>query len=56
VTLAGLVLERLGHIPSPGQTALVPPYRLTVLAVEGRRIARVLVERTDPQPGSPSPE
>jgi CBS domain containing-hemolysin-like protein len=45
VTLAGLVLERLGHIPSPGQSLVVEPYRLTVLALEGRRVARVLIER-----------
>jgi putative hemolysin len=55
VTLAGLVLERLGHIPSPGQAAVVPPYRLTVLALEGRRIARVLVEKAEPSPASPPP-
>ena len=44
VTLAGLVLERLGHIPVAGQSLRVEPYRLTVLALEGRRVARVLVE------------
>jgi putative hemolysin len=52
VTLAGLVLERLGHIPSPGQSVEVDPYRLTVLGLEGRRISRVLVERRE-RPGSP---
>jgi putative hemolysin len=53
VTLAGLVLERLGHIPSAGQGVEVPPYRLTVLALEGRRIARVLVERSEPSTSPP---
>ena len=48
VTLAGLVLERLGHIPVPGQSLRVEPYRLTVLALEGRRVARVLVEPESP--------
>jgi putative hemolysin len=48
VTLAGLVLEKLGHIPSPGQSVEVDTYRLTVLALEGRRIARILVERAEP--------
>jgi CBS domain containing-hemolysin-like protein len=48
VTLAGLVLERLGHIPQAGQTLVVEPYRLTVLALEGRRVARVLIERPSP--------
>lgn len=54
VTLAGLVLERLGHIPEPGQSVAVPPYRLTVLALEGRRVARVRLEPlppTDPAAG-----
>jgi putative hemolysin len=50
VTLAGLVLERLGHIPQPGQSVLVPPYRLTVLALEGRRVARIRVEAIDVEP------
>jgi putative hemolysin len=48
VTLAGLVLERLGHIPQPGQRVDVPPYRLTVLALEGRRVARIRVEPLPP--------
>ena len=48
VTLAGLVLERLGHIPGPARACEVEPYRLTVLALEGRRVARVLIERTSP--------
>jgi putative hemolysin len=52
VTLAGLVLERLGHIPEPGQAVEVPPYRLTVLALEGRRVARVRIEPLPP----PDPE
>jgi putative hemolysin len=52
VTLAGLVLERLGDIPRPGQSVVVPPYRLTVLALEGRRVARI---RLDPLPPEPLP-
>jgi putative hemolysin len=54
VTLAGLVLDRLGHIPSPGQSLRVEPYRLTVLSLEGRRVARVLVER-ERLPDAPPP-
>jgi putative hemolysin len=57
VTLAGLVLERLGHIPHPGQSVVVPPYRLVVLALEGRRVARIRVEPeppSEPDPDSPS--
>jgi putative hemolysin len=48
VTLAGLVLERLGQIPMPGQSVEVAPYRLTVLSLEGPRVARVRIERLDP--------
>jgi putative hemolysin len=48
VTLAGLVLERLGQIPMPGQSVELAPYRLTVLSLEGPRVARVRIERLDP--------
>lgn len=54
VTLAGLVLERLGHIPVPGQSVDVPPYRLTVLALEGRRVARIRVEPLPPEAVPPT--
>lgn len=47
-TVAGLVLERLGHIPAEGETVDVGAFRLTVSEVEGRRISRLtLVRRTD---------
>ncbi len=42
-TLAGLVLDRLGHIPVPGETATVDGWRLEVVAVDGLRIAAVRV-------------
>ena len=45
VTLAGLVLERLGTIPKGGEQIEVAPYRLTVVRVAGRRIVRVRIER-----------
>jgi putative hemolysin len=45
VTLAGLVLERLGTIPRGGEQVDAPPYRLTVVDVDGRRITRVRIER-----------
>jgi CBS domain containing-hemolysin-like protein len=50
VTIAGLLLERLGHIPEAGATVLVPPHRLTVLNMDGRRVARLLVERLPEEP------
>ena len=42
-TLAGLVLDRLGHIPVPGEIATVGGWRLEVVAVDGLRIATVRV-------------
>ena len=42
-TLAGLVLDRLGHIPVPGEIVTVDGWRLEVVAVDGLRIAAVRV-------------
>ncbi len=42
-TLAGLVLDRLGHIPVPGETVVVDGWRLEVVAVDRLRIATVRV-------------
>jgi len=56
VTIGGLVLERLGALPRGGETVDVPPYRVTVTAVEGRRITTVrivTVERTVPETETP---
>ena len=44
VTVAGLVLEQLGHIPTAGETLTVGAFRLTVLALDGPRIARLRIE------------
>jgi putative hemolysin len=44
VTLAGLTLHTLGTVPRGGERLDVPPYRLTVLAVDGRRITRIRIE------------
>jgi CBS domain containing-hemolysin-like protein len=44
-TLAGFLLFRLGHIPEAGQTLEAEGRRFTVLEMEGRRIARVRIER-----------
>jgi len=45
LTVAGLVLARLGAIPRGGETLDVPPHRIHVLSMDGHRIARVRVER-----------
>jgi CBS domain containing-hemolysin-like protein len=43
-TLAGFLLVQLGHIPQVGESVVYDGRRLTVAAMEGRRIARVRVE------------
>jgi CBS domain containing-hemolysin-like protein len=47
-TLAGFLLFRLGHIPEAGETLEAEGRRFTVLEMEGRRIARVRMERAGP--------
>lgn len=44
-TVGGFVLSRLGFIPSGGESFLYDSLRFTVLAMEGRRVARVKIER-----------
>jgi putative hemolysin len=44
-TLAGFLLVRLGHIPHAGESVVYGGRRLTVVDMEGRRIARVRVEQ-----------
>jgi CBS domain containing-hemolysin-like protein len=43
-TLAGLLLNRLGHIPAPGESVEIGGRRFTVVEVDRRRIAKVRVE------------
>jgi putative hemolysin len=40
-TVAGLVLDRLGRLPEPGDTVQVDGWQLEVLAVEHRAITRL---------------
>ncbi len=44
-TLAGFVLNELGYIPRGGEAFLYDGLRLTVLEMQGRRIARVKIEK-----------
>jgi putative hemolysin len=44
-TVAGLVLDRLGHIPREGESVSVDGYRLTVSEMQGVKIASVVVSR-----------
>jgi CBS domain containing-hemolysin-like protein len=43
-TLAGFLLMRLGHIPDAGESVTYDGRRITVVEMEGRRIAKVRVE------------
>lgn len=44
-TVAGLVLEKLGHIPRQGETVTLNGYRLTVADVKGVKIESVLITK-----------
>ena len=50
-TLAGLVLDRLGEIPTPGDRCTVDGWRLEVVAMERLRIASVRVVAPPEEPG-----
>jgi putative hemolysin len=43
-TLAGFLLERLGHIPAAGEHVDFGGRRFTIVEMDGRRIARVRVD------------
>jgi len=44
-TLAGFVLNRLGYLPSGGESFLHDGLRLTVIELDGRRISSVKIEK-----------
>jgi len=46
-TLAGLLLARLERIPKGGESVLHQGYRLTIVDMDDRRIAKVKVEKLD---------
>tara|TARA_Y100000590_G_scaffold426554_1_gene535771 strand:+ start:432 stop:1694 length:1263 start_codon:yes stop_codon:yes gene_type:complete len=47
-TVAGLIFNSLGHVPSVGETIEINQHRFYVERVQGRRIARVLISpKTD---------
>jgi putative hemolysin len=54
-TVAGLLLARLGHIPQGGEAIVEQGYTLTVVDMDGPRIARVKIERRSAEEtGSPA--
>ncbi|MDQ7800983.1 MAG: hemolysin family protein [Armatimonadota bacterium] len=48
-TAAGLVLQLLGRIPSVGDRVVVRGYTIEVVDLDGPRIDKLLVTRTDPE-------
>jgi CBS domain containing-hemolysin-like protein len=46
-TVGGLLFGLLGHVPQPGEHVEVDGLRLTAERVQGRRIAKVLVDRIE---------
>jgi putative hemolysin len=44
-TIAGFVLDRLGHIPREGETVALDGYRITVSDVKGVKIESVVIRR-----------
>jgi CBS domain containing-hemolysin-like protein len=50
-TVAGLVLDRLGHIPEPGERVTVDGWELTVTRVEGVRITELTLQRREGEGG-----
>ena len=44
-TIAGFILERLGHLPLEGESVEDEPFRFTVARVRAKRIRTIYVER-----------
>jgi putative hemolysin len=55
-TVGGLILDRLGRVPDPGDSVEVDGFRLTALNVRGRRIGRVRIDPTAPRDGGEGSE
>jgi putative hemolysin len=56
VTVAGLVLDRLGHLPSPGESVLVDGWSLEVLEVAHNAIQRLRLRRAGQPAGEDAPD
>ncbi len=44
-TLAGLIIEKLGHLPTPGEYVVIDGWCFEVVDLDGRRIDKVLARR-----------
>jgi CBS domain containing-hemolysin-like protein len=52
-TIAGLIFDRLGHIPAAGEVLELNEARLEVLEADDRRVQRVRIERVQPEDVEP---
>ncbi len=52
-TLAGMIIEELGHLPIPGEHVTLHGWCFEVVDLDGRRIDKVLARRPD-QPAGPA--
>jgi putative hemolysin len=55
-TVAGLVLDRLGHIPEAGDDVTVDGWRLEVRTMRGRAVTELVLSPVEPTDDSPSPD
>ena len=55
-TVGGFVMAKLGRIPKVGDRVPVPGWEFRVTAMDGRRVARVLVMRSQPPGNATVPE
>jgi putative hemolysin len=54
-TVAGLLLDRLGHIPSaPGEIVTLPGFTAEITQIRGRAIAQVRIRLTTPDHRRPT--
>ena len=53
-TLAGFLLERLQHIPAPGECLRWKGHQFQIIAMDGPRIERVEITRRAPEPSGDS--
>jgi putative hemolysin len=52
-TVAGYIMQQLGHVPAVGESVEFAGYTLTVVDVDGKRISRVKVSAPGTEPGEP---
>jgi CBS domain containing-hemolysin-like protein len=55
-TVGGFIMDQLGFIPRGGESFDFGGYRFTVVEMDGRRVARVKIQRLRPPEPQPSPE